>query len=129
MTLPLSVTLPVDEPSCSVSDPVPEIAPVTVIVPLLVRMDRELAATARAVAVTFPEPVLILLLPVTLTAAKVAESFVVLKVPFRVVAEAVLVKPPSKVRTSPPLPRMTPPLFSSVTAFVTCVVLPRNATL
>ena len=66
--MPLSVTLPVDEPSCSVSDPVPEIAPVTVIVPLLVRMDRELAATARAVAVTFPEPVLILLLPVTLAA-------------------------------------------------------------
>ena len=104
-------------------------APVTLTVPVVVRIVRELPATAIEPAATLPVPVLMLLAPVMLSALKVAGSSVVLTVPFTEVAQAVLMSPPLKLSVSPPLPRVTPPVFSRVTGFVTCVVPPRNARL
>jgi hypothetical protein len=41
-----------------------------------------------------------------------------------VVVEALEVSPPLKVKASPPSPRMTPPVFTKVTASVMVLLLP-----
>ena len=89
-------------------------------------MDRVLAPTLIEASSTFPEPVLMLLLPATVSAARVTSSLDVLNVPFRVVGEVVLTNPPLNVSVSPPSPSVTMPLLKMVTGFVMTVVVPSS---
>ena len=128
-TLPVSATLPLDPPFCSVSEPAPVMAPVMLTVPVVVRIVREFAATASEPADTLPVPVLMLLAPAMLSAPKVAGELLVLNVPFTEVTDAVLVRLPGKYSAAPILPSVTPPEFSKVTPLVTRVLPPRKSRL
>ena len=105
----------------------PPIAPVKSIVPapdvsVKVFVPAELLFTAPSVMLPFVDK--ILLLPLIVVAPKVTSSALVLIVEANVVVLAVLLKPPLKVKLSPPLPKVTPFVFKKDTAFVIVLEAP-----
>ena len=67
-------------------------------------------------------------LPARVTAPRRTASPLVRTLPLRVVVLAVLVSPPSKRNSSPPLPSVTPPVLEKVTALVTWLLAPSKTT-
>ena len=76
------------------------------------------------VALRDPPAVLKDVFPASVIAPSATLSAEVLKAAARVVAEAVEVKPPSKVKVSPPSPRMTPPVLTKPTELVMVLLVP-----
>src|SRR5665213_2556197 len=100
----------------------PPIAPVKSIVPAPDVKDKVLVPAEllfTAPNVMLPPVDKMLLLPATVTAPKVTSSALVLIVEASVVVLALLLKPPLKVKLSPPLPKVTPAVFKKATLLVT----------
>ena len=105
---------------------VPPIAPVKLISPAPDESVR-FCSPLTVVPCRFPPAVVMLLVPASTSVPRSTRSADVTSAPFRVVVPALLVSPPLKVSTSLPSPRVTPPVFSRLTADVNVVVAPVKA--